>query len=105
MLKKGCTSVSSYASILLESVKIQTPSISIHAQCPAIADAEDSDNEKEEEEAATPMVAEQRVSNLIQSLMQAISLALMHVIQLIPTAVIWWVCSFYCEPAHASVIW
>eukprot|EP00983_Pelagomonas_calceolata_P075875 1153195-Pelagomonas_calceolata.AAC.3 len=51
-------------------------------------DASDSDDE-EDVEPSTPMVAEQRLSNFIQSMMLAICLPLMHVIQLIPTAVIW----------------
>jgi hypothetical protein len=58
-------------------------------QYPAIEDAADSEDEEEDEEPVMPVVAEQRTSNFIQSFMMAICLALMHVIQLIPTAVIW----------------
>ena len=68
------------------------------SQYPAIDDAAGSDVEEEEqaEGPLKPMVAEQRLSNLIQSLMMVASLALMHVIQLIPTAVIWCVLTLHC---------
>jgi hypothetical protein len=43
----------------------------------------------EEEEELELRVAEQRMTNLIQSVCVAASLAVVHVLQLIPTAVVW----------------